>query len=286
MNNAELARSLGFTSEYADVNGTRLHYVTGGAGSPLVLLGGWPHTWWEFRKILPPLARHHRVVAVDLRGMGGSDKPESGYDKKTMARDIAELIKALGFEQPNVVGHDIGAMVAYSLAANHPATVSKLALVEVPHPDEAWFGFTMLPQPPVPHLWWFAFNQLTELPQVLLNGRFRALIDHLCAGALVNQDAITDVDRQIYAEAYDSPDAIRASNDWYQTFVQDIQDVKTYAPVSMPVLGLAAEGNAFLETALRKQSADFQIEYIANTGHYVAEEQPEAVVEHLLKFFG
>lgn len=286
MNNAELAKSLGFASEYADVNGTRLHYVTGGEGSPLVLLSGWPHTWWEFRKILPPLARNHRVVAVDLRGMGGSDKPESGYDKKTMARDIAELIKALGFEQANIAGHDIGAMVAYSLAANHPVVVSKLALLEVPHPDDSWFGFTMLPQPPVPHLWWFAFNQLTELPQVLLNGRYRALIDHLCEGALVNQAAITDADRQIYAEAYDSPDAIRASNGWYQTFVQDIQDAKTYAPVSMPVLGLAAEGNAFLEVALRKHSADFQIHYIAGTGHYIAEEQPEAVVEHLLKFFG
>ncbi|MFC0543111.1 alpha/beta fold hydrolase [Kutzneria chonburiensis] len=286
MNNAELAASLGLTSEYAEVNGTRLHYVTGGDGSPLVLLGGWPHTWWEFRKILPRLARHHRVVAVDLRGMGGSDKPVSGYDKKTMARDIAALIEALGLDQPNLVGHDIGAMVAYSVAVNHTEAIGRLALLDIPHPDDDLFGLTMLPQPPVQHLWWYAFNQLAELPQTLLAGRFRALIDYLCELQLVNPDAITEADREIYADAYDSPDAIRASNGWYQAFAQDIADIRTYAPVTLPVLGLAAQHNDYLEPALRRHTTGFQFERIAGSGHYLAEEQPEAVAGHLLKFFG
>lgn len=87
--NQELANSLsGFRSRFARVNGIRLHYVIGGQGEPLFLLHGWPQTWWEFRKVMPALADRYRVVAVDLRGVGGSDKPLSGYDKKNMARDI------------------------------------------------------------------------------------------------------------------------------------------------------------------------------------------------------
>jgi alpha-beta hydrolase superfamily lysophospholipase len=122
LSDATLAQSLpgGFKSEYARVNRTGLHYVAGGEGSLLVLLPGWPQTWWQFRKIMPALAERYRVIAIDLRGMGGSDKPASGYDKKTMAQDIHQLIRHLGYDRVNIAGHDIGAMVAYSFAANHP----------------------------------------------------------------------------------------------------------------------------------------------------------------------
>ena len=142
-----LVKSLpGFENGYADVNGTRLHYVIGGKGAPLVLLPGWPQTWWEFHKIMPALAEKYRVIAVDLRGMGGSAKPPGGYDKKTMARDIYELVRQLGFEKVNIAGHDIGSMVAFSFAANHPGATSKLALLDVPHPDEFFSEIRMLPQ--------------------------------------------------------------------------------------------------------------------------------------------
>ncbi|MGH9614827.1 MAG: alpha/beta fold hydrolase, partial [Bryobacteraceae bacterium] len=93
-----LVRSLpGFENGYTNANGIRLHYVAGGNGQPLVLLPGWPETWWSFHKIMPELAKHYRVIAVDLRGMGGSDKPADGYDKKTMAKDIDALIHQLGY---------------------------------------------------------------------------------------------------------------------------------------------------------------------------------------------
>src|SRR6202158_4327954 len=107
---AALAASLSgdFRNGYAEVNGTRIHYVEGGKGTPVLLLPGWPETWWEFHKIMPELAKHHRVIAVDLRGMGGSAKPGSGYDKKNMAKDIHELTRALGYKQVNIAGHDIG----------------------------------------------------------------------------------------------------------------------------------------------------------------------------------
>ena len=133
---AALAASLpgDFRNGYAEVNGTRIHYVEGGKGTPVLLLPGWPQTWWEFHKIMPELAKRHRVIAVDLRGMGGSAKPGLGYDKKNMAKDIHELTQALGYKQVNIAGHDIGAMVAYSFAANYPDATLKICLIDVAQP--------------------------------------------------------------------------------------------------------------------------------------------------------
>lgn len=142
---AVLVKSLpGFQNGYADVNGTRLHYVIGGEGAPLVLLPGWPQTWWQFHKIMPTLAKSYRVIAVDLRGMGGSSKPPAGYDKKNMAKDIRELVQKLGYDKVHMAGHDIGAMVAFSYAANYPEATTKLALLDVPHPDDFFSQLTMV----------------------------------------------------------------------------------------------------------------------------------------------
>lgn len=135
----------GFASHFTTVNGVRLHHVAGGRGNLVLLLPGWPQTWWAFRKILPELAEGHRVVAVDLRGMGRSDKPPGGYDKKAMAADIAALIAALGYETADVVGHDIGAMVAFSLAANHREAVRRLVMLDVAHPSERYSRLPLLP---------------------------------------------------------------------------------------------------------------------------------------------
>ncbi|GHA95761.1 alpha/beta fold hydrolase [Streptomyces chryseus] len=169
----------GFAHHYADVNGTRLHYVTGGQGEPLVLLPGWPQTWWQFHQVMPALAEHYQVIAVDYRGMGASAKPADGYDKKTMARDVYELVRHLRHEKVNIAGEDIGAMVAYAFAANHPEATNKLAFWEVGHPGEVFNDLRMMPQPGQPHLWWFAFNQVDDLPEKLLAGRYRLLLDHI-----------------------------------------------------------------------------------------------------------
>jgi pimeloyl-ACP methyl ester carboxylesterase len=286
---AALARSLGdFRSGSAEVNGTRLHYVAGGKGSPLVLLPGWPQTWWQFRKMMPALAKKYRVIAVDLRGMGGSGKPADGYDKKTMARDIYELVRQLGYDKVDVAGHDIGAMVAYSFAANHPDAVGKIALIDVPHPDESLYDLTLVPRPGQPFfLWWFAFNQVGVLPEQLLTGRFRLLVDHLCGLMLDNQNAIGDHDRAIYAHAYSTPDAIRAGNGWYKTFSQDIADEQTYPPLTTPILGLISPlSYDFVANVLSRQGTDVRLRKIENTGHYIPEEQPDALVAELTKYFG
>src|SRR5262249_32296123 len=149
---AELARSLGdFHSDYATVDGVRLHYVAGGTGRPLLLLPGWPETWWEFRKVMAPLAESgRRVIAVDLPGMGSADKPPGGYDKKSMAATIHGFVRELGYERVDIAGHDIGSQVAYSFAVNHPEATGKVAMLDILHPDPDHFQIPMIPPPGSP----------------------------------------------------------------------------------------------------------------------------------------
>ncbi|MEU0502629.1 alpha/beta hydrolase [Nocardia sp. NPDC005998] len=296
----ELAASLDgdFISAHAEVNGIRLHHVTGGTGEPLILLGGWPQTWWQFRKVMPELARHYLVTAVDMRGMGSSSKPESGYDKKTMARDIHELIRHLGYESAYVVGHDIGASVAYHLAATFSDSVRRVVTVDLGVPDASWLEIPMLPASDEQatalekgrggYPWWFALNQLRELPEQLLTGRFRLVIDWLYGHMLADQSSVEEEARRIYAAAYDTPEAIRAGNRWYQTMRQDIADLATYPVVTLPILTLAAEQSysALREQMSPEKGTDIRVVRIDGSGHYVPEEQPAQMIRELLAFFG
>lgn len=237
---AELARSLpgGFSSRYATANGVRLHYVIGGRGEPLVLLHGWPQTWWTYHKVMPALASRFRVVAVDLRGGGGSEKPQSGYDKRTLAKDIRELVRVLAV------------------------------------PGQPFFP------------WWFAFNQITDLPQKLVPGRSRLLTDWMFDYLLRNPGAIDNRDRAIYADRYSTADAIRGGNGWYQTFVQDIDHGKTYGLVTAPMLGMAHDlFYPDMAARLPAQGTDVRLLQVADTGHYFVEEQPQAVIDAFTSFF-
>ncbi|WET76617.1 alpha/beta hydrolase [Amycolatopsis sp. QT-25] len=287
---AALARSLpgGFRSEYAQVDGVRLHYVAGGRGEPLILLPGWPETWWQYHKIMPELAKRYRVIAVDLRGMGGSGKPQGGYDKKTMARDIFGLLRGLGLRQAHIAGHDIGAMVAFAFAANHPEATKTVTLMDVSHPDESLYQLPMLAPPGQPvNVWWFAFNQVATLPEQLLTGRSRFLVDWMFDRLAADPASITARGRAVYAAAYDRPDAIRAGNGWYRAFGTDIEDQKAYAKIAAPMLGLGSEYNYdHLAAVLPSKAADVRVRKIAGAGHFVAEEQPRAVIDELLAFLG
>jgi pimeloyl-ACP methyl ester carboxylesterase len=289
------ARLPGFKSAVAEVNGTRIHYVVGGKGEPLVLLPGWPQTWWQYHKVMPELAKRYTVIAVDLRGMGGSSKPPAGYDKKTMAKDVHALTQRLGYERVYMTGHDIGAMVAFSFAANHPESTRKLALLDVPHPDENFTKLTMLPEigkfgakvddehPPYP--WWFAFNQVQGLPEALLKGRFNLYQDWMFGYLAANPASIPEADRAVYRSAYSTPDAVRAGNGWYQTFMQDVKDMRTYRPLEMPVLGLGSTGYYWLQASVTPVAKNFKLVRIENSGHFMAEEQPAAVAKELIAFF-
>jgi len=285
----------GFQSQFATVNGIRIHYVSGGEGPLLVLLPGWPETWWGYHRIMPQLAKNFRVVAVDLRGMGSSDKPQGGYDKKTMAGDIAELVTKLGYHQADVVGHDIGAMVAFSLAANHPDTVRRLVMLDVAHPSDGYLKLPLLPAAGTfnekidedhAYLWWFAFHQVKGLPEQLLEGRSAIEQEWFFHYMLKVESAIDAKDRAVYAAAYASRDAIRASNGWYQAFGQDIADDGTYGPLVMPVLGLGGSGYKRLKATLEEKAPGSVTYRIEGSGHFIAEEKPAVLLQHLHDFLG
>jgi pimeloyl-ACP methyl ester carboxylesterase len=236
---------------------------------------------------MPELARHFRVIAVDLRGMNSSGKPASGYDKKTMATDVYQLIRHLGYDKVNVAGHDIGSMVAFSLAANYPDAVHRLTMMDVPHPDESLYQLTMLPRPGQPSvfLWWFAFNQVRLLPEDLLTARFRYVTDYLCGVLLHNQAAIDERTRAVYANAYSTPDSIRAGNGWYQTFGQDIVDAGGYSRLTLPIQAMYSPDNPTLLQSLATRATTVEPVEIRDSGHYLAEEQPDAVTANLIRFF-
>ncbi|HEY9389885.1 MAG TPA: alpha/beta hydrolase [Mycobacteriales bacterium] len=288
--NAQLAASLpgDFRSEYAEVNGVRLHYVTGGRGTPLVLLPGWPETWWEYRKVMPALSARHQVIAVDIRGMGGSGRPRSGYEKKAMAGDIRELARHLGHEKINIAGHGIGAMVAFSYAANHPEATEKVAILNTTHIDESYYEFRIMPRPgePGPYRWWLGFNLVPDFPEQVLAGRYRHMVDFMFNLSLVNPDAIPSRDRDIYAHAYSSPEAIRASKSWFQAYQQDIEDFNSYDKVTVPMLGLAyGPFFEYMQQKLPKQGTDVRVVEVKDSRNYLVEEQPEAVIDAFLDFF-
>jgi len=294
LNDAGLVKKLpGFSNGYATVNGIKLHYVIGGGGKPLVLLPGWPQTWWSYRAMMPILAKKYEVIAVDIRGMGGSDKPAEGYDKKTMAADIYELIRQLGYQQVFIVGHDIGSMVAFSFAANHPDAALKLVMLDIPHPDESWLSIPMIPAPgkitdkiDEDHAfqWWFAFHQVKGLPEELMLGRVHLEHDWIFHYLLYDETAVSPFDRAVYVHAYDHKDGIRAGNAWYQAFGQDIEDDRGYQAVEMPVLGIGGPAHKRLQAYLSRKASHLTLLKAEGSGHFIPEEKPAETAAQIIDF--
>jgi pimeloyl-ACP methyl ester carboxylesterase len=296
ISDAALVKTLpGFSEGSVEVNGVRLHYVAGGKGPPLLLLPGWPQTWWSYHKVMPALARSHRVIAVDLRGMGASDKPAGGYDKKTMAGDIAGLVQKLGMSQVDVVGHDIGSMVAYSFAANYPKLTRRVVLLDVAPPDASLAKWPLLPGVGTfgdkvgdgshAYAWWFAYHQVPELhAKMAADGRIRFEQDWFFHYLLKDDASVDARDRDVFAAAYSSPDAIRAGDAWYQAFPQDIVDDDGYAKLAMPVLALGGPGYGWLAGVMPAKATNLKVVHLADSGHFIPDEVPDELVANLTTF--
>jgi pimeloyl-ACP methyl ester carboxylesterase len=244
---------------------------------------------------MPELVRDHRVLAVDLRGMGASSRPAGGYDKKTMSGDIRRIMVRLGIRSASVLGHDIGAQVAFSLAANHPEAVDKLVLVDFVHFSPEWYTLPLLPGPgtfvdqsqPGPggsYLWWFAFHQVKGLPEQLLGDRAYLEQEWFFNYVSLNSASITDFDRAVYAAAYPDADAVRAGNAWFQSLDQDVEDYLTYEALRMPVLGLGSGVHELMSTVLPQKITDLDMVKVPASGHFPVDENPNFVLQELTRF--
>jgi pimeloyl-ACP methyl ester carboxylesterase len=284
----------GFTNQYETVNGVKLHYVEGGSGTPLICLPGWPQTWYSYHPIAKQLAEKFRVIIVDIRGMGSSEKPTSGYDKKTMATDILALIQLLGLSKVHIMGHDIGGMVAMSFAFNYADHTDKLIILDGSHPSEGMLQMPLIPPPgtfsgkmnaDMPYAWWMGFNQVKGLPEKIMEGRFQYLLDWLFEYVMIDDHKMSSFDRAVYASVYNEAENIRASNAWYQSFIQDIADAKEYQQLSIPVLGIGSYiSYNYMKMGLPYVAPDVDVIAIPDSGHYLYEEQPQQVIDAVLNF--
>jgi len=259
------------------VNGIRLHVRVAGAGSPVLLLHGFAETGHMWNPVLPVLAARHTVVVPDLRGAGASEKPEAGYDKKTMAEDMHALTAALGMEKVTVVGHDIGLMVAYAYAAQHPAETERLVLMDAFLPGIGnWKDMWLLRD-----LWHFHFYG--EVPLALVSGRERTYLEHFWNDFAADpRHSVPEADRQRYAADYAQPGAMRAGFEYFRNFERDAADFAQMARtrLTMPVHVIAGEksGGAFLIDQVRLAAEDVDGTVIPGIGHWLIEEAPDRVI--------
>ena len=278
-----------FSHHTASVNGIMYHYVIGGHGDPVVLLHGWPETWYAWRQVMPALAENHTVIVPDLRGLGDSSKPLTGYDGKTVAEDIHQLVTQLGLKTIFLVGHDIGTQVAYSYAAAHPREVKKLAVMELTIP-----GF--LPPGRMP-IWWGIFHQVPDVPEALVEGKEMMYLSWFFHGLTYNPSAITQADINEYVSHYSAPGGLRAGFEYYRAFPQDAIQNQNYSKtkLTMPVLALGGAFIPVLGGNITMPSIIYGMKILAqnvtgitvpNSGHFIPEEQPQFLADQLLKFFG
>lgn len=275
----------GFTEATAAVNGVQLHYVLGGRGPGLVLLHGWPQTWYAWHRLLPALAAHYTVLAPDLRGAGGSSKPEpaAGYDAGTLAEDIYQLVQYLGLGPIRLVGHDIGVMVAYAYAATHPAEVMRLGLLDGP-----LLGVGATPGTGRPGIWHPGFHATPTLPELLTAGREHAYLTYFFRHFAHRPDAFTPEEVAEFVRAYSAPGAMSAGFAWYRAFPATAAQNQRWAQTKlpMPVLALGGQysaGPAIVATA--QAIADHvQGGSVPDAGHWLAEENPAYLLAQLLAF--
>jgi pimeloyl-ACP methyl ester carboxylesterase len=280
------------THGMADIEpGVRLHYVTAGAGErTIVLIHGFPQTWWEWRHVIPGLtAAGFRVVAPDYRGAGHSWRPVSGYDKQTLAADIRALVRDhLAIDGPVIVaGHDIGLMVAYAYAQAYRDEISHLVVMDAPLPGTAVFDRLRSD----PRVWHFAFHGARDVPEMLVAGRERQYLQTFFVARCFIP--IDEADLDLYASAYSAPGAMRAGFEVYRTFDQDARDnraaLQRHGKLTIPVLAVGGEistSGPLVEEMMREVAEDVTGTIVPRTAHWIPEENPDALVRALIAHAG
>ena len=280
-------------SKFISVNGTKLHYVEEGSGELVILLHGFPEFWMGWRKQIPVLSKYYRVVAPDMRGYNLSDKPTnvSDYKMSVLAKDIADLVIALGEKQAIIVGHDWGAAVAWAVGSLYPEAVKKLAILNVPHPNEMRRAFLSFNLSQWLKSWYIFFFQLPFLPEKIVGTEkfFRNTFKAMSK----REDTFSEEDVQKYMEAYRQPGAIFGTIAYYRAVFHELfskRGIATYHKIKAPLLMLWGEHDSALGKELTYHTNDYcentcEILYDPTSNHFVQRDNPDWVNKKLLKFF-
>jgi pimeloyl-ACP methyl ester carboxylesterase len=282
-----VAQNPKYQSQTADVNGVKIHYLKAGTGkTPLVLIHGFGDTSHMWIPLFDEFGKDFTIIAPDMRGLGDSSRPATGYDKKTMAVDIHELVKSLGYKQIYLVGHDIGLMVAYAYAAQYPNEVEKLALLEAPIPGvgDVWQKIYTTPA-----LWHFHYV-FSPIALELVKGRERIFLEHFWQSLSPHPETFSEADRVIYAKSYAQDGAMRAAFEMFKNFdAQDAADNRKFAETKLPMPVLTIEGDKAMGGALAVQAnivaGNVTSITFADTGHWLMEQRPAKTKAELKKFF-
>jgi len=275
--------NVAITSRDAEVDGVKLHYLAAGHGPAVILLHGYTQTSRMWRPIIPLLAEKFTVIAPDLPGTGESEIPKDGLDMKTAAIRVHALARSLGIQKAEVVGHDIGLMVAYAYAAQFPTETEKLAVLDAFLPGVAgWEGVYDSPD-----IWHFRFHGPT--PEALVNGREQIYFAYFWNDLAADKTrSLPKADREAYVAAYSKPGRMHAGWDYFAAWPQTAKDFAQLAQTKLTIPVLAIGGEKSLGEVLGQQmklvASDVTVVVLKDTGHWVMEERPKETMEALLKF--
>ncbi len=277
---------------YGAVGDVILHYVVAGSGPAVVLLHGWPQTWYEWRHVLPVLAQKYTVIAPDLRGLGDSTRPLHGYDKKTIANDVWRLVHDhLGHTRFHLVGHDWGGPTAFALACAHAGAVRTLTIIDVVIPGDGG-DFSEGGR-----RWHHQFHITPDLPEALIEGRERIYLQWFYQTFAFQPDAVPDAALDEFVRTYSQPGALRAGFSYYRQIARDVKDnaalLATGFRLPMPVLAIGGAisyphgrgRGGDVEASMRRVADNVRGVVVADCGHFVPEEKPDELCAELLAFF-
>lgn len=281
-------QSVNYQSKTANVNGVKIHYLQCGTGQKtLVMIHGFGETSRMWLPAFDEFSKDFTIIAPDMRGIGDSSRPASGYDKRTVAIDVHELVKSLGKKQVYLVGHDIGLMVAYSYAAQFPREVEKLVLLEAPIPGigDIWPSIYNNPT-----LWHFHFV-FSPIALDLVKGRERTFLEHFWQSLSANPASMPESERRIYAKSYAQADVMKNAFALFKAFdSEDARDNREFAKTKLPMPLLVIAGDKAMGSALQDQakliSDNVTATIFVNTGHWLMSERPVETNAAIRKFFG
>ena len=277
----------GITHHRVEVNGTTLHYVAAGSeGTPILLIHGFPETWWAFHRLIPLLAAHHRVFAVDLRGFGDSGNGPGTYDSATAAEDLHLLIEQLGVGPVHLTGQDIGGASVYRLATTYARDVLSLTAIEMGLP-----GFGMEALADITHggVWYIGVLAAPGIPEMLLTGREREFLGQFLFPTLsATPGAITDADIDEFVRTYARPDGWRGAIGLYRSMLREGSEITALAQtpgLNVPVLAVGTRAGSFtLATMTRATATEVSSVSLDGVGHYAAMEAPEELAKAIIEF--